>query len=189
MRTAEALASELGGRSYGRGWRAPCPGHPDKHPSLDIADRDGRILFIDRSGRCTQDEIITALQGRGLWAPSPSGSRSPAPVTTPTTALIDRPLPDLPGCCRSGPPHRCEHWRAFDHEFLVAHMLGNLEEAAAEVTELYHTAQMKLDLETLVRELNYAIPFGAIVPKEIDDPDVINKAVGTVARETLEAQR
>jgi hypothetical protein len=189
--TAEALASELGGRPYGRGWRARCPSHPDKHPSLDIADRDGRILFIDRSGRCSQGEIIAELRRRGLWAPSSEKSPSPAvPMPSTFADQSDRPLPDPPpACCLSGPPHRCEHWREFNHEMIAVHMLSNLTEAAGEIIALYRTAQMPLDVPTLIRELEFAIPFGAIVPCEIYDSEVIAKAVMLIASEALEPQR
>ena len=66
--TAESIAVALGGRKYGRQWKAKCPAHEDKHPSLDIMDspRDGRVLFICRTG-CPQRDVLAALRARGLW--------------------------------------------------------------------------------------------------------------------------
>lgn len=65
---ASDLAAALGGRKTSRGWRAPCPAHDDRHPSLDITETpDGRVLFICRAG-CSQTEVIDALRARGLVA-------------------------------------------------------------------------------------------------------------------------
>lgn len=43
-------------------WRAQCPAHEDRHPSLDIrvAD-DDKLLVICRSGGCGIDDICAAL--------------------------------------------------------------------------------------------------------------------------------
>ena len=60
------LALALGGRRNGRGWLCRCPAHEDRHPSLALTERDGRVLFRCWSG-CSQDEVIAALWQRGLW--------------------------------------------------------------------------------------------------------------------------
>src|SRR4030095_9579039 len=60
-----------GGKRNGKGYRAPCPAHEDKDPSLDIADGiSGRPVFICRAG-CTNDPVLAARKRRGLW---PEGS-------------------------------------------------------------------------------------------------------------------
>jgi putative DNA primase/helicase len=64
--TAHELAQALGGRRNGKGWLCACPAHDDRHPSLALTERDGRVLFRCWSG-CSQDEVIAALKARGLW--------------------------------------------------------------------------------------------------------------------------
>jgi hypothetical protein len=65
--TAESIAVALEGRRYGRSWRARCPAHADKNPSLNLRDADdGRVLVICRSG-CRQRDVIRALRDLGLW--------------------------------------------------------------------------------------------------------------------------
>lgn len=67
MISAESLARALGGKAHGRGWRAKCPAHDDRDPSLDItSNEDGRVLLKCRVG-CENDAIIDALKKRGLW--------------------------------------------------------------------------------------------------------------------------
>jgi hypothetical protein len=46
--------------------RTHCPAHPDRHPSFDIRQRGHTTLFICRGG-CTQQDVIIALERRGLW--------------------------------------------------------------------------------------------------------------------------
>lgn len=48
-----------------RNWRACCPAHSDKDPSLLITEDTGRALFYCRSG-CDQASIINALKAAGL---------------------------------------------------------------------------------------------------------------------------
>jgi hypothetical protein len=183
--TAEALASELGGGPYGRGYRGHCPSHDDHNPSLDLVERNGRTLMICRAG-CDQRDVIDALVRRGLWS---KASSEPASPSTPSLRDLigDAPLAAPSECCLK--PPRCRHWIEFDQQYLLAHLFANLEEAAQEVATLYATAQMRLDVATLTRELNFALSFDAICPTEIDDDKVIARAVALVAWETLEAQR
>lgn len=52
------------------GWKACCPSHNDHKPSLSIREsRSGNVLVKCRSG-CSQDEVIGALRGLGLWGSS-----------------------------------------------------------------------------------------------------------------------
>ena len=65
---AETIAIALAGRQRGDGWvcRCPVPGHIDKHPSLRISERDGKVLVRCWSG-CEQSAVINELKRRKLW--------------------------------------------------------------------------------------------------------------------------
>ena len=65
-RRAADLVWALRGRRCGAGWICRCPAHDDHHPSLSIAERDGKVLIKCWSG-CGQDEVLDALRQRGLW--------------------------------------------------------------------------------------------------------------------------
>lgn len=66
MNAAE-LALALKGRRAGRGWKARCPAHEDRTPSLSIsAGHNGVVLFKCHAG-CSQQAVLAALQERGLW--------------------------------------------------------------------------------------------------------------------------
>ncbi|MFM9850021.1 MAG: AAA family ATPase [Hyphomicrobiaceae bacterium] len=69
--SAKEIAKALGGRRHGVGYRCPCPAHDDKSPSLDIKEKNGKVLFRCRAN-CTQNAVLTALMERGLW-PSKNG--------------------------------------------------------------------------------------------------------------------
>lgn len=48
-------------KKNGSGWRARCPAHDDKDPSLSIKEgNDGRVLLLCRAG-CATDSVIAAL--------------------------------------------------------------------------------------------------------------------------------
>ena len=65
--TAADLARALGGQRNARGWRACCPAHDDRTPSLSIADgAEGRILLTCFAG-CSWSAIKSALEARSLW--------------------------------------------------------------------------------------------------------------------------
>ncbi len=54
-----------------------CPAHADGTPSLNVAERAGRLLVICRAG-CGQDAVLAALRARGLWgAAQPNGAVKP----------------------------------------------------------------------------------------------------------------
>lgn len=68
MITAGELANRLGGaRREGNGYRALCPAHEDRTPSLSIVEKDGKVLFICRAG-CEQKAVLEAIRSRGLWS-------------------------------------------------------------------------------------------------------------------------
>jgi hypothetical protein len=66
MTAASVIANALGGKRNGPGWSAKCPAHPDAHPSLDIVEKNGMVLFKCRAG-CEQDAVLDALRAKGLW--------------------------------------------------------------------------------------------------------------------------
>ncbi|HLK60727.1 MAG TPA: hypothetical protein VKU00_29460, partial [Chthonomonadaceae bacterium] len=50
-----------------------CPAHDDEHPSLSVAEGvDGKVLVKCHAG-CRQEDVVEALQQRGLW---PTGKRT-----------------------------------------------------------------------------------------------------------------
>ncbi len=80
---AEEIARALGGRRSGKGWVVKCPAHQDKRPSLSIDEgSNGKALVKCRAG-CSQDDVIDALRGRGLW-PEP---HTTAPKAASTVAM------------------------------------------------------------------------------------------------------
>jgi putative DNA primase/helicase len=64
---AEQLAKQLGGKRAGNQFKARCPAHDDHDPSLIIFDGDTRVQVRCLVG-CSQDSVIAALRGRGLWS-------------------------------------------------------------------------------------------------------------------------
>jgi len=65
---AESIASALQKpKRAGLGkYVACCPAHDDKTPSLSIQDASDRVLVHCHAG-CSQDEVVGALRGMGLW--------------------------------------------------------------------------------------------------------------------------
>ncbi len=76
--SAEAVAKALSGHRVGTGWVAHCPAHNDRHPSLSIDVRGGKVLFCCHAG-CSQAALIAALRARGLWG---RGRLGAAPIGT-----------------------------------------------------------------------------------------------------------
>jgi len=180
---AESIAVALGGRKTSRGWRARCPAHPDKNPSLDITETpDGKVLLICRAG-CPQAEVIAALRERSLWSPESQPLR-PIEDPFPVGAFHS---PTAPPCCLEGPPHRCEHWLRFDADMCVARLHANLSEAAGEVVTLYRTAGYVLDAETLREKLDFAVSVAGstIVPWHMS-AGAVEKMIEVVVAEAVD---
>lgn len=72
--TAESIAAELHATKSGKGWKALCPAHNDKKPSLHIHELDGQVLVHCFAG-CTQYDVIRKLVELGLWEPRQMTSR------------------------------------------------------------------------------------------------------------------
>jgi len=80
--TAAAFAALVQAQRTGAGrWKARCPAHNDRSPSLSIrAGDDGRVLVLCRAG-CALDSILSALKlaKRDLFAgPPPSPEQTAA---------------------------------------------------------------------------------------------------------------
>lgn len=157
--TAEQIVEALGGR---RG-RCRCPSHPDKHPSLDVKERDGKVLFICRAG-CSQREVLDALRARGLWAQREASAYRPRPAPFRWEDHLAKESLGLPDCCLAG---GCSHWDAFDAQYLLAHLRGNLRGAIAELVEKFKRMDKPVTLASLTEGLTLALEFG-LAPAELD---------------------
>lgn len=108
MSAAADLAAALGGtQPNGRGgFRALCPVHEadgrDHDPSLDIDEKDGKLLVICRTNGkagCSQQAVIKALMDRGLWSGRGERRRQERAlkavktVWTPISPTADTPFP------------------------------------------------------------------------------------------------
>ncbi len=96
----EILDCLHGVRQSDAGWTALCPAHPDKNPSLSVAEGDdGRILLHCHRG-CSFEEILKALghQKRDLFAGG-NGHAHPHPKkrSAPTTPWQDQANPKTIG--------------------------------------------------------------------------------------------
>jgi len=62
--TFQEIVGLFGARRVGREWKARCPAHDDRTPSLSIAEgKDGRALLVCRSHNCPPEAICA---GRGI---------------------------------------------------------------------------------------------------------------------------
>ncbi len=62
---AREVTKVLGGRWTGSSGTARCPAHDDRHPSLSVSERDGKLLVHCFAG-CDQGAVWDALKVRGL---------------------------------------------------------------------------------------------------------------------------
>jgi len=62
MITASEFARLLGAKRAGKGkWVSRCPSHPDKNPSLSIAEGRKSVVFKCMSQGCEANEILAAM--------------------------------------------------------------------------------------------------------------------------------
>jgi hypothetical protein len=54
-------------------WQASCPAHDNRNPSMSITLGKGKVLFHCHAG-CRQEDVIEALDERGLWPKSNGAS-------------------------------------------------------------------------------------------------------------------
>lgn len=64
--TAQDIVRTLGGKWRGTSGTCRCPAHDDHTPSLDVTERDGKILVKCRAN-CSQFAVLDALRKRELW--------------------------------------------------------------------------------------------------------------------------
>src|SRR5262245_55294359 len=61
MTPAENLVNLFGARRNGSGWKAKCPAHDDRNPSLTISEgRDGCALVKCRAG-CAIEDVLARV--------------------------------------------------------------------------------------------------------------------------------
>nr|WP_320010551.1 DUF3631 domain-containing protein [uncultured Desulfobulbus sp.] len=64
----DRIAEALGGKQKpGGGWTCHCPAHDDTNPSLSVDLGDNGKVVVKCWAGCSQEEVISALQIRGLW--------------------------------------------------------------------------------------------------------------------------
>ena len=75
----QLLVERLEAKRSGEGWKAKCPAHDDREPSLSISEgHDGRALIKCHAG-CSTDDVIAALdlKPRDLFVSDKNGSEPP----------------------------------------------------------------------------------------------------------------
>lgn len=89
---AADIAKALGGaKKAGKGWTCKCPAHDDKHNSLSLTEKEGRLLWKCHAG-CSQEVVQAALQRRGYLEASAEAReprRRPAGSAKPKLEPID----------------------------------------------------------------------------------------------------
>lgn len=84
----EAIAQALGSaKRTGGGWSCKCPAHDDKHASLSVTEKDGKLLWKCHAG-CEQGAVHAALAERGLIR-KPSSPLTPRITPRPPMKIID----------------------------------------------------------------------------------------------------
>jgi hypothetical protein len=154
-----ALAIDPRARRIGRNYRVRCVSHDDHHASLDIADApNGKLLLIDRAGRCSQREIIDELRARGLWSSRPATARRWSwSEYLARTRLRPRPY-------RANARTR--------REYLLARLRDDLTIATNEIETLYARAKCELTRDDLLRELRLAIEVGGIATSSLSAREI-----------------
>ncbi len=192
-RDAKSLAFDIdpGAKRYGRNWRVRCIGHDDRHRSLDIADLpSGKIGLIDRSGRCSNEELVDKLRALGHWAPERRDTRRP-PRFSWEQYFTEHPIDETklaPECCRKGPPFDCEHAREFNLKYRLAFLRREFEAAASEIEALYQVAEYELNAANLRRELQLAIDVGGIGTASFA-ADTVARALNIFVEGRVDAER
>lgn len=64
---APSLTHALGGKWLGNRGMARCPAHPDRTPSLSIAEGDSAEVVLKCFAGCDQDAVFDALERLDLW--------------------------------------------------------------------------------------------------------------------------
>ena len=93
MTTIQDWLDRLQGvRKAGRGYKAICPAHDDKNPSLSVTEGDGGKVLVKCHSGCAFEDIRSALwpQGAAVATRKPAAPRSSASPTI----KAPQPLPD-----------------------------------------------------------------------------------------------
>jgi putative DNA primase/helicase len=75
---AKKLVRALGGQWHGGYGVACCPAHDDTNPSLNVTQKNGRVLFYCHAG-CSQHEVLSALGSLRLHIGRPREKRDDRP--------------------------------------------------------------------------------------------------------------
>lgn len=87
----EQIREQLGGRAMSNGSAmVHCPAHNDRNPSLHVSSNDGKLLVKCHAG-CEQQDVIKALQERGLWPKGNGNSKTNSPTCGPNRSLRNLP--------------------------------------------------------------------------------------------------
>jgi hypothetical protein len=100
------IAHVLGhAKKSGGGYVCSCPCHDDKHASLSLTERDGKLLFKCHAG-CGQAELVDEFKRRG-WLNGAGPSRKHEPARVAQAAIVDTfPYVDRSICCADGTSRR-----------------------------------------------------------------------------------
>ena len=60
-----------GVQRVGAGWKARCPAHDDREPSLSVTERDDGLVLVNYIASCIRDAVLEALRDLGAWAELP----------------------------------------------------------------------------------------------------------------------
>ena len=101
---ASELAGILKAVRSGDGWRASCPSHDDRVPSLSISEgADGQCLVYDHGG-CTQEQVLNALASK--YGVQPAGPERGFRREAQGTAKEEwKPITPIPRGLPKAPPH------------------------------------------------------------------------------------
>jgi hypothetical protein len=137
------------------GTKTHCPSHQDRHPSLDVVGRDGRVLFVCRTG-CPQDEVLSALRRLGIWS-----AGRPEPLLGPEPTVTELALERWRGQPASSPEVRilyagsdlARRWRhAVESTRAKSTALGDESESGWELRR--YAADLERDLAVLEADLD-----------------------------------
>jgi hypothetical protein len=82
-------------RARNGSWSCRCPAHEDKHASLSLSVKDGRLLWRCHSG-CSQEDVQAELQKRGLLGKVNGGDHAAKPRTKADQSDDWRPIMPVP---------------------------------------------------------------------------------------------
>lgn len=172
--------------------------HGDRHPSLRLTVKNGRMLmFCDVCG--SNAALIEAARARGLWSSERHDVRRPQPFSWEAYLRAHRIEKSklAPACCFQQPP-QCELWKKFDADLIIATLFSSLRDAAQELVDkaargrMYDLSRRNPDASMttaeLVAGLGFAIEFGSIVPPGIDE-SAVARAIAIVAEKSTAGRR